>query len=794
MVINIMNLYKYKEILENINIIVIFSIPIISLILYTLNKRKVMILENLIYIGEFFIYLYLNSYIIIGNINLISVILILKFVIILTLKEKLKINNFLYKFILILGLLYVCNIKVEYSILINIILNIIILKCSIIDCIKLFNKELLDNRHDLNKKKSYIKEVKKKIKSEKELQKNYKDEILGVSNKISKSIEESDIPIFILDINKKFIYSNEAFNMLIQDYKNKENRIDISKYLQFKFPKYKNLMDEIKKIATEARGNLNIKSYDGKIYRLECITDIIDERPVIVCILKDITQTTLIQNKLEESENMYKNLMDVLNEGVIIHDNKNIKYINDKGLEILDINIGKKEIFIEDIKNIVSKKFREKFLSNIQLVISRKEEKVINKIELINGRIVELVTTNIKLNDEDLLISIVIDITELENTIMNIEQSEKTYKLLLQTLPEGIVIVNPTTKKHIYRNEASIRMLKTIGLEKLNESIKTYLKEENYGNFRRFTIDKLNNVDISLAIVKREEEGSLIVVFRMLDCEFKSIQLEKELNRIKEKNKFKTEFLSNVAYDIKKPINKIFETNNNLIENKGKYNSENINNHTRLVKQNCYRLIRLLSNVEYVSRIDNGTCTLELRKCDIVKLVENIVKISKTYTDKKGIDISFKSEVNKKILSLDIDKVEKIILNILSNAIKFTDTGGKIDINLYMQNEQVCISIKDTGIGIPKDKTEVIFENFEQLDTTLSRGCEGTGMGLSVVKKLANLNNIKINVESELNKGSEFIIILPNNIVSKNIKLQDKFAQDEKIDIEFSDIYLNLTS
>lgn len=794
MVINIMNLYKYKEILENINIIVIFSIPIISLILYTLNKRKVMILENLIYIGEFFIYLYLNSYIIIGNINLISVILILKFVIILTLKEKLKINNFLYKFILILGLLYVCNIKVEYSILINIILNIIILKCSIIDCIKLSNKELLDNRHDLNQKKSYIKEVKKKIKSEKELQKNYKDEILGVSNKISKSIEESDIPIFILDINKKFIYSNEAFNMLIQDYKNKENRIDISKYLQFKFPKYKNLMDEIKKIATEARGNLNIKSYDGKIYRLECITDIIDERPVIVCILKDITQTTLIQNKLEESENMYKNLMDVLNEGVIIHDNKNIKYINDKGLEILDINIGKKEIFIEDIKNIVSKKFREKFLSNIQLVISRKEEKVINKIELINGRIVELVTTNIKLNDEDLLISIVIDITELENTIMNIEQSEKTYKLLLQTLPEGIVIVNPTTKKHIYRNEASIRMLKTIGLEKLNESIKTYLKEENYGNFRRFTIDKLNNVDISLAIVKREEEGSLIVVFRMLDCEFKSTQLEKELNRIKEKNKFKTEFLSNVAYDIKKPINKIFETNNNLIENKGKYNSENINNHTRLVKQNCYRLIRLLSNVEYVSRIDNGTCTLELRKCDIVKLVENIVKISKTYTDKKGIDISFKSEVNKKILSLDIDKVEKIILNILSNAIKFTDTGGKIDINLYMHNEQVCISIKDTGIGIPKDKTEVIFENFEQLDTTLSRGCEGTGMGLSVVKKLANLNNIKINVESELNKGSEFIITLPNNIVSKNIKLQDKFAQDEKIDIEFSDIYLNLTS
>ena len=83
LVIDIMNLYKYKEIIENINIIVIFSIPIISLVLYTLNKRKMMLLEFMIYIGEFIIYIYLNSYVIIGNINLVSMILILKFTIIL---------------------------------------------------------------------------------------------------------------------------------------------------------------------------------------------------------------------------------------------------------------------------------------------------------------------------------------------------------------------------------------------------------------------------------------------------------------------------------------------------------------------------------------------------------------------------------------------------------------------------------------------------------------------------------------------------------------------------------------
>ena len=134
-------------------------------------------------------------------------------------------------------------------------------------------------------------------------------------------------------------------------------------------------MEEIKKVVTQDTINLNIKSYDGKIYRLECFLDTIDDRVVIICILKDITQTTLIQNKLEESEKMYKNLIDVLNEGIIIHDNKNIKYINDKGLEILDINNNEKEISIENVKNIINKKFREKFLSSIQSVMCGKEEK-----------------------------------------------------------------------------------------------------------------------------------------------------------------------------------------------------------------------------------------------------------------------------------------------------------------------------------------------------------------------------------------------------------------------------------
>ena len=787
-----MYLYKYKELLEVINIIVIFSIPMISLIFYTISKDKSVLSEIIIYILEFCMYTFLVNNERVSNFILFGVIFSLKLLIIFKIKNN--VSSFTHKFIIALSLSYILNIKLEYNFLINLVFNTLTLKYLIINPTKLYNEIVLYNKIDLNVKKTYIKNLETNIDFEKRNQKNYKDEILEISNKINKSIEASDIPIFILNINKDFIHSNESFKQLIREDKYNENDFDISKYLKFKFPEYDHIMNEIKNVTTGSNISINIKSYNKKVYRFESTTDIIDDNPVIICILKDITQTTLIQNKLNESEQMYKKLMDVLNEGVIIHDNKNIKYINDKGLDILELDFDENEISIDNMKNIISKKFRERFISNIESVLYNKEYKTTNKIELLNGKIVELITTNINLNNEDLLLSIVIDVTEFENTIMSIEQSEKTYKLLLQTLPEGIIIINPKNNKHIYRNKASMRLLKTIGLEKLNECIRSYLKNKEYSLFKRFTVDKINNIDISLAIVKREEEGTLVVVFRILDYEFKALKLEKELNNINAKNKFKTEFLHNIAYEIKKPIDLIFKANNSLIESKEKYKSDNINNHTRLVKQNCYRLIKLLNNVEAVSSIENNTCHINLKKCDIVKLVENIVEISKSYTSKKGLEIEFKSEINKKILTLDIDKVERIILNILSNAIKFTDIGGKITISIYMVNDQVCISIKDTGIGIPKDKTEVIFENFEQIDNTLSRGCEGTGMGLSVVKKLANLNNIKINVKSELNKGSEFEIILPNNILSKNIKMQDDFSQVEKVEIEYSDIYLNLTS
>jgi signal transduction histidine kinase len=138
--------------------------------------------------------------------------------------------------------------------------------------------------------------------------------------------------------------------------------------------------------------------------------------------------------------------------------------------------------------------------------------------------------------------------------------------------------------------------------------------------------------------------------------------------------------------------------------------------------------------------------------------------------------------------------MERIILNLLSNAVKFTSFGGEIMINIKDCDESICIIIKDTGRGIPENKLNNIFERFIQVDKSLTRDHEGSGIGLSLVKCLVELHGGTISVKSKLNHGTEFLIYLPCKLVNKaNEKLSfcDSISENyvEKINIEFSDIY-----
>ena len=157
----------------------------------------------------------------------------------------------------------------------------------------------------------------------------------------------------------------------------------------------------------------------------------------------------------------------------------------------------------------------------------------------------------------------------------------------------------------------------------------------------------------------------------------------------------------------------------------------------------------------------------------------------------EGISIEFDTDVEEKIIACDVEKIERIILNLLSNSVKFTPDRGNIFIKITDGKEFITISVRDTGIGIPKDMHEVIFERFRQVDKSISRNHEGSGIGLSLVKSLVELHGGIIKVESSYGHGSEFIIQLPvlhlkDTLLECDYELYNK----GKVEMEFSDIYL----
>ncbi len=271
----------------------------------------------------------------------------------------------------------------------------------------------------------------------------------------------------------------------------------------------------------------------------------------------------------------------------------------------------------------------------------------------------------------------------------------------------------------------------------------------------------------------------------------KNIEL---LNESREYNKLITEFLSNISHELKTPLNVIFTA----VQLLGFYEKdinkdldyEKQDKYLKLIKQNCYRLMKLINNLLDTTKLDSGYLKLNLVNYNIVSLIEEITLSVTSYAESKGINIVFDTNVEEKIIAVDPDKIERIILNLLSNSIKFTNPEGNIFVNIIDSEEYVYIHVKDTGVGMPSDKLESIFERFFQIDKTLKKNKEGTGIGLHLVKSFVEMHKGKVTIKSELGKGTEFIIKLPAIVCNKNIKSKNVVyeANVERINMEFSDI------
>lgn len=211
----------------------------------------------------------------------------------------------------------------------------------------------------------------------------------------------------------------------------------------------------------------------------------------------------------------------------------------------------------------------------------------------------------------------------------------------------------------------------------------------------------------------------------------------------------------------------------------------------KTMKKNCLRIIRLINNFLDTTKLESGSIKLSKRNSDIVYTIENIVQSVASYLKDKNINIIFDTDIEEKIMSYDEEVIERILLNLLSNSIKFSNDRKDIYVTVSDKNDRIIIKVRDDGEGIPNSKLGIIFERFGQANSSLSRECEGTGIGLYLVKSFVELHGGTIEILSEEGFGCEAIIELPAQLVEDKdytIKVIGE-TNEQKIEREFSDIY-----
>lgn len=660
-------------------------------------------------------------------------------------------------------------------------------------------------------------------------------ELNEIEERYKKILQCTTDAILIYGDEKILYVNNNCLNML--GYENIEHILGLN-ILDIVHPDFHHIAKaRIKESREKERGvqlieEKYIKS-NGEIIDVEIQMTYIpyEGKKCNVAFVRNITERKNMERALRKSEKYFKKLFNNVNDAIYL--NK----IDENGLpstyiEVNNVACNRLGYSREELKAMIP------FETNPTMNKDRAYDLIneLNKKEYVtyegvakkkNGEVipVEISSIVLFLDEEKYILSISRDISERIKNERMLRENEMKYRQLVEALPYGIFIWD--NDNLLFSNKVGLSYLGISSLDELNgrtqqEVIKPhpsykekYLKSIeviNKNGFMPLTEEKFIRIadnkvlDLETIITKYPYGGNdntYLSVVQDISDRKKAEILERDMNEKSkllqqsfEYERLRTEFFANISHELRTPINVMFTTLQLMEFNLNNFNDGIINlekwkKHIGIMKQNCYRLVRLINNLIDVTKIDSGYFEINLENANIVSIVEDITLSVAEYIENKHISLIFDTDIEEKIMACDPDKIERIMLNLISNAVKFTSPGGNIFVAISDMGEKIKISVKDTGIGIPKTKQKAIFQRFIQVDKSLTRKHEGSGIGLSLVKALVNMHKGNITVTSEPDKGSEFCIELPVYLINNKKNKNDFLIQGkvEKIKIEFSDIY-----
>ena len=363
--------------------------------------------------------------------------------------------------------------------------------------------------------------------------------------------------------------------------------------------------------------------------------------------------------------------------------------------------------------------------------------------------------------------------TKLKENLAEMSRQKKQIETILLHMTDGVIafnkegkviLVNPAATRALAimdENDDFEKIFKNINIDINMEKI-MYLEEWTSTEEKVKVKDKYLNLSFEILKDEKDLPAGIIAVIQDITEHVKLDNMRKE-------------FVADVSHELKTPITSIMGYADTLIETE--HDKEIETKFLGVISSEAKRMAKLVTDLLSLSRFDSNKIAVEKEEFDLGELAKKCQEKLQIEIDKKNLQVHCLVTANVPPVYAEKDGIERVIINILSNSIKYTNENGKINIYVGFVYNDAYIKFIDTGIGIPEDDLERIFDRFYRVDKARTRESGGTGLGLSIAKEILERNNGTIDIKSKLGEGTEVVIRIPTKTTSKFI-----LREEEQID------------
>lgn len=344
---------------------------------------------------------------------------------------------------------------------------------------------------------------------------------------------------------------------------------------------------------------------------------------------------------------------------------------------------------------------------------------------------------------------------EIDQQIAELTRSRKEFSLITENMSEGFIIIDSRTEVLSY-NTAALKILgsdftgssRSVLVLNRSEAFRSAVEDALAG--KRSETDLTLSEKIYQVIATPAFTGSRVTGAVMIILDITEKEAREELRR---------EFTSNVSHELKTPLTTIYGISDMLVG--GIVKPEDIPGFAKNIRDEAGRMITLIQDILKLSQLDENTFSDQRERVDLYELAQSAAERLRPQADEKHVTISVTGERSEFTGIATV--LEEMIYNLLDNAVKYNKQGGRADVDVRSSGDDIVVTVSDTGIGVPADSIDRIFERFYRADKSHSRKIGGTGLGLSIVKHGVSLHGGSITVKSSEGSGTTFTMALPKN-------------------------------